>query len=350
MVQTPGPSDVDSFSIDLEAITPRDQDRNFDTKGAESDDGIDLTALPRSPTPSSFQHAEDRPQTPEPHANPITTNRPIRTLRGANARKRRLKNASLSRLGFYDRLLKAGVPTLYGQSISKSVVSYEIALSTLQRMVIHDLQQKLVMNVKDIVRTHEVTEESMDTAQEMLSKYSMFFLYNKDHKETLPNGLPIANAIRDYDFMTRKLIETSAIGERDPFWITTKDTLGLYLMKEALLVPKNVPVEAQDREKYKRHENILPGSSRNIHNLKTSASLLWDRLWMGVCGGLALIAPMLIMVLHNDEITSLVTTSVATMLFSLTLAYFGDNLKGQEVLACVAAYAAVLVVFMGTNS
>jgi hypothetical protein len=71
---------------------------------------------------------------------------------------------------------------------------------------------------------------------------------------------------------------------------------------------------------------------------------------MGVCGGLALIAPMLLMVLHKDQITTLATASVATMLFALGLAFLGENLKGQEVLACVAAHAAVLVVFVGTNS
>lgn len=57
-----------------------------------------------------------------------------------------------------------------------------------------------------------------------------------------------------------------------------------------------------------------------------------------------------VMVLHKDQVTTLATASVATMMFALGLAYLGMSLKGQEVLACVPAYAAVLVVFVGTNS
>jgi hypothetical protein len=37
--------------------------------------------------------------------------------------------------------------------------------------------------------------------------------------------------------MTEKLAATAEIGERDPFLITTKDTLGKYVMKDASLTP-----------------------------------------------------------------------------------------------------------------
>lgn len=77
---------------------------------------------------------------------------------------------------------------------------------------------------------------------------------------------------------------------------------------------------------------------------------LWERLWMGILGGLALIGPMLLMVLHKDLLTTLVTTSVATLLFAVALALLGTRLRGETVLASVAAYAAVLVVFVGTSS
>lgn len=62
-----------------------------------------------------------------------------------------------------------------------------------------------------------------------------------------------------------------------------------------------------------------------------------------------LISPMLLMVLHSDRTTSLATTSVATMLFALALAISGRDLAGKDVLGAVAAYAAVLVVFVGTS-
>jgi hypothetical protein len=74
-----------------------------------------------------------------------------------------------------------------------------------------------------------------------------------------------------------------------------------------------------------------------------------ERLWMGAFGGIALIGPMLLMSLHRDLKTSLITCSAATVLFAVVLAILGKSLKGQEVLGATAAYAAVLVVFVGTS-
>jgi hypothetical protein len=75
----------------------------------------------------------------------------------------------------------------------------------------------------------------------------------------------------------------------------------------------------------------------------------WERLWMGGFGGIALIGPMLLMVLHRDLHTSIITASVATFLFASLLAVTARSLEGKDVLAAVAAYAAVLVVFVGTT-
>jgi hypothetical protein len=150
--------------------------------------------------------------------------------------------------------------------------------------------------------------------------------------------------------MTEKLSRATESDERDPFMITTEDALSLYLMRDALLVPEGQPVYAHDRARYTKRMNILPGASRTLHNSNARLAGLWERIWMGACGGLALIGPMLLMVLHKGEVTSLSTASVATMLFALGLAILGKDLKGQEVLASVAAYAAVLVVFVGASS
>lgn len=59
---------------------------------------------------------------------------------------------------------------------------------------------------------------------------------------------------------------------------------------------------------------------------------------------------MILMVLIPGTRTSLITTSVATFLFALILAVFGVGLKGQDVLGATAAYAAVLVIFIGTST
>lgn len=68
---------------------------------------------------------------------------------------------------------------------------------------------------------------------------------------------------------------------------------------------------------------------------------------MAVLGGSFLVGPMLVMVLHPGLVTSLVTTSVCVFAFGLGIARFLE--KPFDVLSGTAAYAAVLVVFVGTS-
>jgi hypothetical protein len=73
------------------------------------------------------------------------------------------------------------------------------------------------------------------------------------------------------------------------------------------------------------------------------------RLIMALFGGIAIIVPMLIMALHSSRTTNLVTTSVATFLFAIIIAFGAKGSSGKDVLVGTAAYAAVLVVFVGTS-
>jgi uncharacterized membrane protein YhaH (DUF805 family) len=72
-----------------------------------------------------------------------------------------------------------------------------------------------------------------------------------------------------------------------------------------------------------------------------------QRLVAALFGGVALVAPMLLMVLHKDRATDLATTSVAVLLFAVAVAYYSDATP-EAIVSIVAAYAAVLVVFVGT--
>jgi VIT1/CCC1 family predicted Fe2+/Mn2+ transporter len=71
---------------------------------------------------------------------------------------------------------------------------------------------------------------------------------------------------------------------------------------------------------------------------------------MAVFGGLAVISPMLIMALVPGLVVSLVTTSVATAIFGAVMVIIGTDSSGKDVLASTAAYAAFLVVFIGTHT
>lgn len=70
---------------------------------------------------------------------------------------------------------------------------------------------------------------------------------------------------------------------------------------------------------------------------------------MAMFGGVALIGPMLIMTLHPSRNTSLITVSVSTFLFAPLLAFIASDSAGKDVLGATAAYAAVLVVFVGSS-
>ncbi len=70
---------------------------------------------------------------------------------------------------------------------------------------------------------------------------------------------------------------------------------------------------------------------------------------MALFGGIALIVPTIIMAKHPSLNFSLGTTSIATVLFALMLAFGARDSTGKDVLAATAAYSAVLVVFIGTS-
>lgn len=73
------------------------------------------------------------------------------------------------------------------------------------------------------------------------------------------------------------------------------------------------------------------------------------RFSMALFGGVALITPVLIMALHPGLKVDLITTSVATVIFALIIAFGARDTGGKDVLAATAAYTAVLVVFVGTS-
>ncbi|KAF2096060.1 hypothetical protein NA57DRAFT_59118 [Rhizodiscina lignyota] len=109
-----------------------------------------------------------------------------------------------------------------------------------------------------------------------------------------------------------------------------------------------------------QHRDTLKASNfsvhRNFEEVGRSIALrqqkrkaLMRRLALALLGGIAPIIPMMIMSLVSTKACSLATTSVATFLIACLVAIFSEA-KEQEVLAVVAAYSAVLVVFVGTSN
>jgi hypothetical protein len=70
---------------------------------------------------------------------------------------------------------------------------------------------------------------------------------------------------------------------------------------------------------------------------------------MALFGGIALIIPTVLMVLYPYRDTCLIITSVGTVIISLVLAFGARDSTGKDVLGAIAAYTAVLVVFLGSS-
>ncbi|KAF5009263.1 hypothetical protein FDECE_4475 [Fusarium decemcellulare] len=90
-------------------------------------------------------------------------------------------------------------------------------------------------------------------------------------------------------------------------------------------------------------------SGISIEKKTKAKKALWSRLIMALGGGLALVVPMLIMVLHPGKMASMLTTSSFVVAAAICLAVFMEDSQSKDVIACTAAYAAVLVVFVGAG-
>lgn len=73
------------------------------------------------------------------------------------------------------------------------------------------------------------------------------------------------------------------------------------------------------------------------------------RFVVALVGGLSLVVPMIIMSLDQNSSKSLITASVAVVLFAGVVSIV-FNASNAETLGITAAYAAVLVVFVGTST
>lgn len=162
--------------------------------------------------------------------------------------------------------------------------------------------------------------------------------------------------MRDWEFMVEHAAKTDGDIAKDLFVPSSKKPLSHRLMQEKGVIEMGwesccVPEEPKPGDTY------LPGGQRRRVNeekerlrqeemKRKTFRARWERFGMGVFGGIALIAPMLLMVLYRDRTTALTTTSVSMILFAIIISFL-PIASPDLALAAVAAYAAVLVVFVG---
>jgi hypothetical protein len=261
------------------------------------------------------------------------------------------------RQDFGDRLITQGLKrdgSVFYTHNNQSIIN----LAGLQRLNLHALQKDLVDLVGNLIRTEIVRPDQMAYLNNKMSAYGKFMgeVVNTLHPALgcRLSVLEITNkicqitvsALRDWDFMVECKKRAADEDQRDPFILTTTKTLDLCLMKDAGLISTNmkfgeVPSDADLPD--------LPGFGRGSFNQYVETESAWKRFYTAILGSLALLAPMLLMVLHHDQTTSLATVCVSVVLFALAAAFFLKE-SLATVVSIVAAYTAVLIVFVGTTS
>ncbi|KAH8672034.1 hypothetical protein BGZ60DRAFT_527469 [Tricladium varicosporioides] len=91
--------------------------------------------------------------------------------------------------------------------------------------------------------------------------------------------------------------------------------------------------------------NALFRTLRRRSGLRKPHSNLRHRLALAIFGGGTLILPMIIMMIKPAS--KMVTTTGFTLVVGCLLAYVGENARKQDIIFITAAYAAILVVFVG---
>ncbi|ETS81394.1 hypothetical protein PFICI_06396 [Pestalotiopsis fici W106-1] len=154
-------------------------------------------------------------------------------------------------------------------------------------------------------------------------------------------------ALQDYDYMGRFKDQTY-----DPFIITGEHYIERCMFDIAMKYRERAEDPLKQLKSFEEWENasVRPtpvGGTRTENRRNTRWRAFRDRIVLAGLGGIFLVGPMWLMVLHNTLYTVLVSTTVFIFVFGFLMALLLT--KPMDVMASTAAYAAVLVVFVGLN-
>lgn len=136
--------------------------------------------------------------------------------------------------------------------------------------------------------------------------------------------------------------------EKDPFLMKSSRKLERRTMETVGLIPRHVLPSGPLPLPHDDECAQLREMGRNEANKAASEKKEVLRFSMAAIGGLLLIVPTVIMATLPGLVSSLVTTCVSILVFAILVAW-RTELGPNEVLGTTAAYAAVLVVFVGTS-
>lgn len=178
---------------------------------------------------------------------------------------------------------------------------------------------------------------SLPIAAEMLVSYRAVF-------GLTDRASDLVQAMKDYDYM-----RDCTKGPTDYFVTTGERYVDRYVMGRVIGDPAQLGVLEKKTPIGPWEDDPTPiGGTRH----KVTKIMWWkgfrDRGVLGAFGGVLLLGPMWLMVLHQTRYTGLITTTVCVIIFGGLASWRLE--KPMDVLSATAAYAAVLVVFVGLTS
>lgn len=223
----------------------------------------------------------------------------------------------------------------------------KLRIRALQHMTVLHLQRRLAVLAEDIVSSKTATEAQMDQVQETLKDYGTRRRIRFLCISVSDQRLGAVTALRDLRYMLEMPSKDPKVAEflQNLLYLSASDPSDLAIMMDANLI-KEYPL------KPRLHVSNYIGEGGRNHTLDTRQRLnegLLHRVRMALFGGVVVVAPMLIMSLHRTLLTTLLTTSLFVLVVGLVLAWSMDSAQPKDILMATAAYAAILVVFVGTT-
>jgi hypothetical protein len=213
--------------------------------------------------------------------------------------------------------------------------SYKLNLAQVQRCRLYELERKLIKKLVDFQVTGGdllCLEFSVD-----LRAYGTLLLPQFDGPAILT--FLTVQACQDYDYM-----KTCRSRPRDPFLFAGWHADDRKIFKDVLEADTSIDLGIEVFKPVSGWKDDPDVRPRGVEDTLA----FFRRLGLAIFGAAFLIGPMWLMMLKTELWTRLISTTVFVSVFGLCMAFFVK--EGKDVLSSTAAYAAVLVVFVGLST
>ncbi|KAL9084297.1 MAG: hypothetical protein Q9165_008125 [Trypethelium subeluteriae] len=215
-------------------------------------------------------------------------------------------------------------------------------LGPLYAVKIHNLQRQLAQEVQ-VTLTNSVTEAQLEHIQKLLDDYTSalrdFELIHANRWHTFFVKDIAASRIDNGPGcrLQAALMQELELTLQEPRSAIFSDADLLGSFDESLL--QQSPVLGRTRGSQRAQDE-------STQNARHAVNMAWRRFIFALLGGLAIILPAVVIAMHKAPAIILAMVSASILVFACVVALFSSMLP-ENVLAATAAYAAVLMGFVG---